>query len=99
MQFFRRKKSLSFFITKVATDLSIKIQALLSLVNRHRVGMFQCVLGSPGHYSTEYKCFYAASAGDVDKVTRYPSHSAYEPYITLASKQVPICSPLASAHG
>ena len=34
---------------------------------------------SPGHNSTEYKRFYAASAGDVYKVTRY--QSAYEPYI------------------
>ena len=56
----------------------IKIQALLSLVNRRRVGMFHAFWG-PGHNSTEYKRFYAASAGDVYKVTRY--QSAYEPYI------------------
>jgi hypothetical protein len=40
--------------------------------------MFHAFWG-PGHNSTEYKRFYAASAGDVYKVTRY--QSAYEPYI------------------
>ena len=56
----------------------IKIQALLSLVNRRRIGAFHAFWG-PGHNSTEYKRFYAASAGDVYEVTRY--QSAYEPYI------------------
>lgn len=56
----------------------IKLQGLLSLVNRHRIRIFHASWG-PGHNSTEYKRFYAASAGDVYKVTRY--QSAYEPYI------------------
>lgn len=48
--------------------------------------MFHAFWG-PGHNSTEYKRFYAASAGDIYKVTRY--QSAYEPYIIFRKEGPP----------
>ncbi|KAF8806519.1 hypothetical protein BYT27DRAFT_7257238 [Phlegmacium glaucopus] len=73
--------------TNYATFPSKKA-GLLSLVNRRRIRIFHASWG-PGHNSTDYKRFYAASAGDVYKVTRY--QSAYEPYIIFRKDGPPWC--------
>ena len=54
--------------------------SLLHLVEQGRIGMFHASWG-PGHSSSDYKRFYAATPGEVYRVTKY--QPAYEPYVII----------------
>ncbi|KAK7057527.1 putative 2-hydroxyacid dehydrogenase UNK4.10 [Favolaschia claudopus] len=62
--------------------------ALVSLVRAGKIAMFHASWG-PGHSSTDYNRYYAASPGEVYKVTSY--QSAYEPYVVFKKDGPPWC--------
>ncbi|KAJ7287252.1 glycosyltransferase family 49 protein [Mycena rebaudengoi] len=62
--------------------------ALVSLVNAGRIGMFHASWG-PGHSSSDYARYYAAPPGEIYKVTTY--QSAYEPYVIFKKDGPPWC--------
>ncbi|KAK0486153.1 glycosyltransferase family 49 protein [Armillaria novae-zelandiae] len=64
-------------------------EALKALVETKQIDMFHASW-APGHNSTDYERFYAASPGEVYQVTEY--HSAYEPYVIFKADGPPCVS-------
>ncbi|KAJ7106032.1 glycosyltransferase family 49 protein [Mycena crocata] len=63
-------------------------EALVSLVRASKITMFHANW-APGHSSTDYNRYYAASPGEMYKVTSY--QSAYEPYVIFKKDGPPWC--------
>ncbi|KAK7444270.1 hypothetical protein VKT23_015280 [Stygiomarasmius scandens] len=61
---------------------------LVSLMKAKRIDMFHASW-EPGHNSTDYPRYYAATPGEVYKVTKY--QSAYEPYVIFKKEGPPWC--------
>ncbi|KAK0460917.1 glycosyltransferase family 49 protein [Desarmillaria tabescens] len=62
--------------------------ALKSLIETKQIDMFHASW-APGHNSTDYGRFYAASPGEVYQVTQY--QAAYEPYVIFKADGPPWC--------
>lgn len=63
-------------------------EALKARVETKQIDMFHASW-APGHNSTDYERFYAASPGEVYQVTGY--QSAYEPYVIFKADGPPWC--------
>ncbi|KAK0212512.1 glycosyltransferase family 49 protein [Desarmillaria ectypa] len=63
-------------------------ETLKTLVETKQIDMFHASW-APGHNSTDYGRFYAASPGEVYQVTQY--QSAYEPYVIFRADGPPWC--------